>query len=107
MRKVCMLEQEVSVQLSDREPLSTTWNQRPVAGSWYCFIAATSFRRMVSTWSRLGWLAGTASSTVTVAIPYQPIARHQNSGECFVPGTTQLCVPDSSYACHSSPLGAS
>ena len=29
-----MLEQDVSVQSSLRAPLSITWNQRPVAGSW-------------------------------------------------------------------------
>src|SRR5579859_7827038 len=99
-------EHEVSVQLSDREPLSTTWNQRPLAGSWYFFIAVTRRCRMVSTCDRLAWVVGTVSSTMTVAMLYQPVARHQVSGEWLVPGTTQLCVADSSYAWYSKPFGS-
>src|SRR5581483_1997039 len=83
-------EHEVSVQLSDFVPLSTTWNQRPVAGSWYFFMAVTRRCRMVITLDRLACVVGTVSSTITDAIAYQPVARHQVSGECLVPGTTQL-----------------
>src|SRR5207244_12956233 len=98
-------EHDVSVQSSDLEPLSMTWNQRPVFGSWYALIPAASFCRFAMTWSRPGVPTGVASSTITVAMPNQPTARHHDSGECFVPGTTQLCVAESSYACHRTPSG--
>src|SRR3989440_1894343 len=98
-------EHDVSVQLSDRVPLSTTWNHRPLAGSWYFLIASASRCRIVRTFDRFGCVVGTVSSTIVVAMPYQPTARHHDSGEWFVPGTTQLCVADSSYAWYSKPFG--
>src|SRR5690348_12822663 len=61
-------EHDVSVQLSERVPLSTTWNHRPVAGSWYFFIAATRRCRIVMSFDRFGCVVGTVSSTIVVAI---------------------------------------
>src|SRR5690242_7777570 len=101
MTNVYIDEQDVSVQLSERPPLSTTWNQRPVVGSWYCAYAATSFRSTSISSARRGWFAGTTSSTSMVAIPNQPSARHHTSGDWPVLGSAQGCVRDSSYACRS------
>src|SRR4029450_12954153 len=73
-------EHDVSVQLSDRSPRLTTWNQRPVAGS--CHRAQPADRNVMMSMSccRCGWLAGRYSSTSVVAMPNQPIARHHDSG---------------------------
>src|SRR3954471_10592858 len=93
---VNMLEQEVSVQLSDRSPLSITWNQRPVAGSWYFSRPAANLRKTERSWGRRDWFAGMASRTPTIAMEYQPTARHQCSGASPVCGSAQLALFDSS-----------
>ena len=72
-----MLEHDVSVQLAATSPRLTTWNQRPVFGSWYVANPATRRRTESISAARLGWLAGSTSRVWRVAIPYQPIARHQ------------------------------
>src|SRR3954469_11067325 len=104
MTNVYIDEQDVSVQLSERPPLSTTWNQRPVAGSWYCAYAATSFRSTSISSARRGLFAGAMSSTSRVAIPNQPPARHPPGGDWPVLGSAQDWVRDSSYACRSKPF---
>ena len=86
-------EQEVSVQLAVLPPMSTTWNQRPLAGSWKRANALTSLRTLSSSTGRRGWVAGSSSSTSMVAMPYQPMARHQEM-PLVLPnsGCTQLAV---------------
>ena len=85
---VNMLEHDVSVQLSDRPPLSTTWNHRPVRWSCNAFMPFTMRCMMLTSCGRCGWLAGRYSSTSVNAMAYQPLARHHCSGEWLVPGTT-------------------
>jgi hypothetical protein len=54
--------------------------------------------------ARRGWSAGITSRIWTVAMPNQPIARHQYSCDRPVTGSAQLCARFSSYACFISPL---
>src|SRR4051812_30679049 len=93
---VYMQDDDVSVQLAVRAPRSTTWNQRPVLLSWSRAKPATSRCAIAISAARCGWLAGSRSSTSRVAIAYQPMARHHDSGEWWVPLTTQLCAAASS-----------
>ena len=67
-------------------------------------MAAAICWKFVMTWLRPDVLTGVASSTITVAMLNQPIARHHVSGEWLVPGTTHDCAAAASKACHSRPL---
>src|SRR5262245_42274285 len=99
-----MLEQDVSVQLSDRLPRLTTWNQRPLTGSWYRAQPATRNLMMSTSCARCGWLAGRISSPPVVAIPNQPIARHHDSGDWPVVLSAHEVSLSWLYACRSSPV---
>jgi len=78
---VYMLEHEVSRKLPDCPGRSTICHQRPVAGSWYLTTACTRLLMMVISGARSAEsLAGMFSRTSSVAIMYQPSARHHVSG---------------------------
>src|SRR6266498_1877897 len=89
-------EHEVSVQLFELLPRSTTWNQRPVNGSWKRANAFTGrWFQVVDLGStdRFGCVTGRISSTSMVAMAYQPMARHHEI-PLVLPssGCTQLAV---------------
>src|SRR6266498_200741 len=86
-------EHEVSVQLFELLPRSTTWNQRPVNGSWKRANAFTRVCTLVSSTGRFGCVTGRISSTSMVAMAYQPMARHHEI-PLVLPssGCTQLAV---------------